>query len=59
MSAALRTAMKDPDVVRRMSDLGAEIVSEDKMTPQGLESHVKAEMEKWMPAIRAAGVEPK
>jgi tripartite-type tricarboxylate transporter receptor subunit TctC len=59
MSAALRAAMKDPDVVRRMSDLGAEIVSEDKMTPQGLESHVRAEMEKWIPAIRAAGVEPK
>ena len=59
MSAALRAAMKDPDVMRRMSDLGAEIVPESKMTPEGLESHLRAETEKWLPAIRAAGVEPK
>jgi tripartite-type tricarboxylate transporter receptor subunit TctC len=58
MSAALRAAMKDPDVVRRMQELGAEIVPEAKMSAAGLESHLKSESEKWLPVIRDAGVEP-
>ncbi len=58
MSVALRTAMKDPDVVRRMQDLGAEILTDAKMTPEGLESHLKAEIDKWLPAIQDAGITP-
>ena len=37
--------MKDPDVVQRMQDLGAEIVPEARMTREGLETHLKAESE--------------
>ena len=53
--AALRAALKDPTIVARMSDLGAEIVPEAKQTPEGLRSWLKPEIEKWGVLIRAAG----
>lgn len=55
MNAAIRAALKDPDVARRMADLGAEIVPDAKLTPEGLQSWLKSEIDKWGPAIRAAG----
>ena len=55
MNAAVRVALKDPDVVRRMAELGAEIVPESKLTPEGLQTWLKAEIDKWGPVIKAAG----
>jgi tripartite-type tricarboxylate transporter receptor subunit TctC len=53
--AALRQALKDPGIVARMADLGAEIVPESKQTPEGLRSWLKPEIDKWGALIRAAG----
>ena len=53
--AALRAALKDPTVVQRMSELGADIVPEGKQTPEGLRSWLKPEIDKWGALIRAAG----
>jgi tripartite-type tricarboxylate transporter receptor subunit TctC len=53
--AALRTALKDPAVVQRMTELGAEIVPDAKLTPEGLRSWLKPEIDKWGALIRAAG----
>jgi tripartite-type tricarboxylate transporter receptor subunit TctC len=55
MNAAVRTALKDPDVMRRMAELGAEIVPEAKQTPEGLQTWLKSEIDKWGPVIKAAG----
>ncbi len=55
MNAALRSALKDPDVVARLGDLGVEIVPESKQTPDGLQSWLKQEIERLGPLIRAAG----
>jgi len=52
---ALRSALKDPTVVARMTELGAEIVPEAKQTPEGLRSWLKPEIDKWGALIRAAG----
>ncbi|MFO1199097.1 MAG: tripartite tricarboxylate transporter substrate binding protein BugD [Burkholderiaceae bacterium] len=52
----LHVALRDADVRRRMADLGAEIVSADKQTPEGLRTWLKSEIDKWTPVIRAAGV---
>ena len=54
--AALKSALKDPVVVARMTDLGAEFVSEAKLSPEGLRSWLKQEIERWAPLIKAAGV---
>ena len=55
-NAAVRAALKDPNVMARMAELGAEIVPEAKLTPDGLRSWLKQETERWGPVIRAAGV---
>jgi tripartite-type tricarboxylate transporter receptor subunit TctC len=55
MNAAVRTALKDPDVGKRMADLGAEIVPESKLSPEGLQTWLKSEIDKWGPIIRATG----
>ncbi len=55
-AAALRAALKDPTVVQRMTELGAEFVPDSKLTPEGLRSWLKQETERWGPVIKAAGV---
>ena len=39
-----------------MSDLGAEIVSEDRQTPDSLKNWVQAEINKWTPILKAEGI---
>ena len=55
MNAAVRTALKDPDVVKRMAELGAEIAPDSKLSPEGLQTWLKAEIDKWGPIIRSTG----
>jgi tripartite-type tricarboxylate transporter receptor subunit TctC len=55
VNAAVRAALKDPDVVKRMDDLGAEIVPDSKQTPEGLQAWLKSEIDKWGPIIKAGG----
>ncbi|MBK8763786.1 MAG: tripartite tricarboxylate transporter substrate binding protein BugD [Burkholderiaceae bacterium] len=56
LTAALQASLKEPDVRKKLADLGAEIVPVDKQTPEGLRVWLKAEIDKWTPIIRAAGV---
>ena len=53
---ALQTALKDPAVVGKFAELGTEPVPMDKATPAALDSHLKAEVAKWGPIIKKAGV---
>ncbi len=55
MNAAVRAALKDPEVTRRMADLGAEVAPDSKLTSEGLHSWLKSEIDKWGPVIRAGG----
>ncbi|MBP7660735.1 MAG: tripartite tricarboxylate transporter substrate binding protein BugD [Burkholderiaceae bacterium] len=56
LTAALQASLKEPDVRKKLADLGAEIVPAEKQTPEGLRVWLKAEIDKWTPIIRAAGV---
>jgi putative tricarboxylic transport membrane protein len=53
---ALQHALKDPDVINRFATLSMEPVPLDQATPQALQTYLKAEVEKWAPIIRKAGV---
>jgi tripartite-type tricarboxylate transporter receptor subunit TctC len=53
--AALQ-AMHTPAVRERLQGLGAQIVSDDRATPQYLGTFLKSEIEKWAAPIKAAGV---
>jgi len=54
--AALQVAVKDAEVNKRFADLGATAYPPDKATPAALAAHVKAEIDKWGPIIKKAGV---
>ena len=56
INAALRVAMQDPMVRQRLADLSSDIPAADKMTPAGLKTHLEAEIAKWAPVIKKAGV---
>ncbi len=56
LAAALQEGIKDETVKKRFADLGAEAVPLDKATPVALAAHLKAEINKWGPIIRKAGV---
>ncbi len=54
--AALQAGIQDPAFVQRMTDLGGQVVSKDKATPDGLRAQLKSEIDRWTPIIRKAGV---
>jgi len=56
LAAAVREALADPDVQKRFADLGQEIPPVEQQTPEGLHARQKAEIEKWWPIIKAAGI---
>lgn len=56
LAGALRIALEDPKVKQRFADLGTEPVSADRATPAALRAQLKAEIDKWGPIIKKAGV---
>ena len=56
LTKALQEAIKDPTVKQRFADLGAEPVAEKSATPEALRALLKAEIDKWGPIIKKAGV---
>ena len=56
LTVALQAAVKDPLVVQRLADLGSEPATLEHATPASLRSHLKAEIDKWGPIIKKAGV---
>jgi tripartite-type tricarboxylate transporter receptor subunit TctC len=56
LSGALTVALKDPKVIERLAQLGAEPVKPEQQGPAALAAHLKAEVAKWSPVIQAAGV---
>jgi len=49
-------ALADPAVRARFTELGLDVASREQQTPEGLAAFQKAEVEKWWPIIKAAGV---
>ncbi|MDQ5849399.1 MAG: tripartite tricarboxylate transporter substrate binding protein BugD [Pseudomonadota bacterium] len=54
--ASLQDALKDETVKKRFADLGAETAPVSQQTPEALHKHLKAEIDKWGPLIKKAGV---
>jgi tripartite-type tricarboxylate transporter receptor subunit TctC len=55
LNAALQTAVRDPEFVRRMEALGAVMITDERTTSAGHRRFVAAEIDRWAPVIRAAG----
>jgi tripartite-type tricarboxylate transporter receptor subunit TctC len=56
LNSAMVQAMKTPSVQERLNSFGAQIVSDDRTTPEYLATFVKSEIEKWSTPIKASGV---
>ena len=54
--AAMQEALRDPGVRQKYADLGAVTFPPERQTPQALQQHLKAEIDKWAPIIKKAGV---
>jgi len=56
ITTALQTAMQDPLVRQRLVDLSSEPAPLDKINAGDLKSHLEAEIAKWGPVIKKAGI---
>jgi tripartite-type tricarboxylate transporter receptor subunit TctC len=56
LTKALQEALQDATLKQRFADLGTEPVAADRATPEALRKHLKAEIDKWGPIIKKAGV---
>ena len=58
LNAAVMQALADPAVRAKLGDLGQEIYPAEQQKPEALAVQHKAEIEKWWPIIKAAGIKP-
>ena len=56
INKALNVAIKDENVKKRIAELSSDLVSPEKATPEGLRTHLQAEVARWDKVIKAAGV---
>jgi tripartite-type tricarboxylate transporter receptor subunit TctC len=56
LNTALKAALNDPDVKKRLADSNIDVVSMDKVSANGLKTHLDSEINKWGPVIRKANI---
>jgi tripartite-type tricarboxylate transporter receptor subunit TctC len=56
INAAVQKAMEDPQIAKRLTEIGADIPPPDQRSPEALGHLVDSEISKWVPLIKAAGV---
>jgi tripartite-type tricarboxylate transporter receptor subunit TctC len=56
LDAAVMSALANPAVRQRLETLGQVIFPRDQQGPAALAAYQKAEIDKWWPIIKAAGI---
>jgi tripartite-type tricarboxylate transporter receptor subunit TctC len=56
LNAAAVQALANPELQQRVTDLALEMPAADQLTPEALAALQKAEIDKWWPIIKAAGI---
>jgi tripartite-type tricarboxylate transporter receptor subunit TctC len=56
LNGAMVEVLADPAMRARLAELGLDVATREQQTPEGLAAFHKAEIEKWWPIIKAAGV---
>jgi len=56
LNIAMVQALGDPAVRARFAELGLDVAPREQQTPDGLAAFHKAEIDKWWPIIKAAGI---
>ena len=55
---ALLTTLADDKIRARLTELAVDVPTAAEATPEGLRALLKASIDKWVPAVKAAGVKP-
>ena len=58
INAALRTALKDPELVRRQEALGITVVTDARLSPAEHKKFFQSEVDRWTRMIQDNGVQP-
>jgi tripartite-type tricarboxylate transporter receptor subunit TctC len=56
VNAAVVETLADENVRKRLAGIHQEIPAREQQTPDGLAAYQKAEIDKWWPIIKAAGI---
>jgi tripartite-type tricarboxylate transporter receptor subunit TctC len=56
LNGAVTRSLADPTVQKRFADQGQEIPPRDQQSPEALAAYQKAEIDKWWPIIKGAGI---
>jgi tripartite-type tricarboxylate transporter receptor subunit TctC len=56
LNNAMVQALAEPAVRARFAELGLDVASREQQTPEGLAAFQKAEIDKWWPIIKEAGI---
>src|SRR5262249_61382789 len=58
INGAMVEALADEAVRKRFTELGLDVAARELQTPDGLAKFQQAEIEKWWPIIKEAGIKP-
>jgi tripartite-type tricarboxylate transporter receptor subunit TctC len=56
LNSAMTEALADPAVAARFTELGLDVAPRAQQSPEGLAAFQQAEIDKWWPIIKAAGI---
>jgi tripartite-type tricarboxylate transporter receptor subunit TctC len=56
LNGAVQSALADATVQKRFKEQGQDVWPRDRQTPEALAEHHKAEIDKWWPIIKSAGI---
>jgi tripartite-type tricarboxylate transporter receptor subunit TctC len=56
LNQAVVESLADATVRKRLADIGQEIYPREQQTPEALRAYQKAEIEKWWPIVKSAGI---
>jgi len=51
-------ALSDLEVQQRLGAIGSEVSAREQQTPEGLKAFHQAEIQRWWPIIKSAGIKP-
>jgi tripartite-type tricarboxylate transporter receptor subunit TctC len=58
LAVSLRDALKDQNIIDRYQEMSASIASPSQATPEALQNFLKADIDRWKTALKAAGIQP-
>ena len=58
INAALRSSLKDPELIKREEALGVTVVSDERLAPSEHRKFFEREVVRWTQAIKDAGIQP-